>query len=42
LDSDARSITCDQLRAVGFAEVAMLSEPCQASDAVERGPRVAA
>lgn len=41
-DRDARSITSDQLRAVGFAEVATLSQPCQASDAAERGPRVAA
>ncbi len=42
MDSDARSITCDQLRAVGFSEVTMLSKPCQPTDAVERGPRVAA
>jgi succinoglycan biosynthesis transport protein ExoP len=41
-DSDARSITCDQFRAVGFFEVTMLSEPCQPTDAVEAGPRVAA
>jgi MinD-like ATPase involved in chromosome partitioning or flagellar assembly len=41
-DSDARSITCDQFRAVGFSEVTMLSEPCQPTDAVEAGPRVAA
>jgi tyrosine-protein kinase Etk/Wzc len=42
MDSDARSITCDQLRAVGFSEVTMLSELCQPTDAVESGPRVAA
>jgi succinoglycan biosynthesis transport protein ExoP len=42
MDSDARSITCDQLRAVGFSEVAMLSQPCQPSDAAERSPRVVA
>jgi polysaccharide biosynthesis transport protein len=42
MDRDARSITRDQLRAVGFAEVAMLSRPCQPSDAAERGPRVVA
>ena len=42
MDSDARSITCDQLRAVGFSEVTMLSEPCQPTDAVEVDPRVAA
>lgn len=42
MDRDARSIMCDQLRAVGFSDVAMLSKPCQPSDAVERGPRVVA
>ena len=42
MDRDARSIMCDQLRAVGFADVAMLSKPCQPSDAAERGPRVVA
>ena len=40
--SDARALMCDQLRAVGFSEVTMLSKPCQASDAVEPGPRVVA
>jgi succinoglycan biosynthesis transport protein ExoP len=40
--SDARALMCDQLRAVGFSEVTMLSKPCQASDAVESGPRVVA
>jgi Mrp family chromosome partitioning ATPase len=39
---DARALMCDQLRAVGFAEVTMLSRPCQPVDAVERGPRVVA
>jgi polysaccharide biosynthesis transport protein len=38
----ARALMCDQLRAVGFSEVTMLSKPCQASDAVEVGPRVVA
>lgn len=42
MDSDARSIMCDQLRAVGFADVAMLRKPCQPSDAIERSPRVVA
>lgn len=42
MDRDARSIACDQLRAVGFAEVAMLSQPCPPSDAAERSPRVVA
>jgi polysaccharide biosynthesis transport protein len=40
--SDARALMCDQLRAVGFSEVTMLSKPCRASDAVEPGPRVVA
>lgn len=42
MDSDARSIMCDQLRAVGFSDVTMLRKPCQPSDAVERSPRVVA
>jgi succinoglycan biosynthesis transport protein ExoP len=40
--SDARALMCDQLKAVGFSEVTMLSKPCEASDAVEPGPRVVA
>jgi succinoglycan biosynthesis transport protein ExoP len=39
---DARTLMCDQLRAVGFTEVTMLSQPAQPSDAVEPGPQVAA
>jgi uncharacterized protein involved in exopolysaccharide biosynthesis/Mrp family chromosome partitioning ATPase len=39
---DARTLMCDQLSAVGFSEVTMLSKPCQPSDAVEVGPRVVA
>jgi len=42
MEQDARTLMCDQLRAVGFSEVAMLSQPCQPSDEVETGPRVAA
>jgi len=42
MGSDARALMCDQLRAVGFSEVTMLSKPCQSSDAVEPGPRVVA
>jgi len=38
---DARTQMCEQLRAVGFSEVTMLSKPVQASDAVE-APRVVA
>jgi succinoglycan biosynthesis transport protein ExoP len=40
--ADARTVMCDQLRAVGFNEVTMLSQPAQPSDAVEHSPRVAA
>jgi succinoglycan biosynthesis transport protein ExoP len=39
---DARKVMCDQLGAVGFSEVTMLSKPAQPSDAVEPGPRVVA
>ncbi|MEH2626650.1 succinoglycan biosynthesis transport protein ExoP [Bradyrhizobium sp. AZCC 1719] len=39
---DARALMCDQLKAVGFFEVTMLSKPCESSDAVEPGPRVVA
>jgi succinoglycan biosynthesis transport protein ExoP len=40
--ADARTLMCDQLTAVGFNEVTMLSHPAQPSDAVETGPQVAA
>jgi Mrp family chromosome partitioning ATPase len=40
--ADARTLMCDQLRAVGFSDVTMLSKPAQPSDAVESGPRVVA
>lgn len=39
--ADARTLMCEQLRAVGFSEVTMLRKPVQASDAVE-APRVVA
>jgi len=39
---DDRSLMCDQLRAVGFSGVTMLSRPCRPADAVEPGPRVVA
>src|SRR3984893_9227502 len=39
---DARAVMCDQLKAVGFSEVTMLSKPAQPPDAVEPGPRVVA
>jgi uncharacterized protein involved in exopolysaccharide biosynthesis len=40
--ADARALMCDQLRAVGFSEVTMLSKPALPSDAVDPGPRVVA
>jgi polysaccharide biosynthesis transport protein len=40
--ADARALMCDQLKAVGFSEVTMLSKPVQPSDAVEPAPRVVA
>jgi hypothetical protein len=42
MPSDSRTQLCDQLRAVGFAEVTMLSKPSDPPDAVEAGPRVVA
>ncbi len=33
---------CDQLKAVGFTEVTMLSKPLEPLNALESGPRVAA
>jgi Mrp family chromosome partitioning ATPase len=42
LAADARTLMCDQLKAVGFSEVTMLSKPAQPSDAVDPRPRVVA
>jgi len=42
MTTDARALTCDVLRAVGFTEVTMLSKPAQPSDAVEPGARMVA
>jgi succinoglycan biosynthesis transport protein ExoP len=42
MEADARTLMCEQLRAVGFAEVTMLSKASQPSDAVDVGPRVVA
>ncbi|MGF6309679.1 succinoglycan biosynthesis transport protein ExoP [Bradyrhizobium sp. i1.8.4] len=39
---DARRSMVDQLRAVGFSEVTMLSKPCAPSETVVTGPRVVA
>jgi uncharacterized protein involved in exopolysaccharide biosynthesis/Mrp family chromosome partitioning ATPase len=40
--SDARALMCEQLKAVGFSDVTMLSQSAQPSDAVQPGPRVVA
>jgi polysaccharide biosynthesis transport protein len=39
---DARALMCNQLKAVGFSEVTMLSRPIRSSDVIEPGARVAA
>ncbi|MBR1085930.1 lipopolysaccharide biosynthesis protein [Bradyrhizobium manausense] len=41
MDTDARTLMCEQLKAVGFSDVTMLSRPVQPSDAGET-PQVAA
>ena len=38
----ARAQMREQLKAVGFSEVTMLSKPCDADDAIEAGPRFVA
>jgi uncharacterized protein involved in exopolysaccharide biosynthesis/Mrp family chromosome partitioning ATPase len=40
--ADARNLMCDELKAVGFFDVTMLSQPALPSDAVDPGPRVVA
>ena len=40
--ADARALMCDQLKAVGFRDVTMLSKPVQPTQAVEPGPRFVA
>jgi polysaccharide biosynthesis transport protein len=42
MTTEARNLMCDQLRAVGFSDVTMLSRPAEPFEAVEPGPRVAA
>ena len=39
---EARKLMCDQLTAVGFADVTMLSKPCGAEDTIEPDPHVVA
>ncbi|MBR0789017.1 lipopolysaccharide biosynthesis protein [Bradyrhizobium manausense] len=41
MEADARALMCEQLKAVGFSDVTMLSRPVQPSDAIE-APRVVA
>ena len=41
MDADARTLMCEQLKAVGFSEVTMLSRPVQPSEGME-APRVGA
>jgi succinoglycan biosynthesis transport protein ExoP len=40
--TDARSLMCDQLKAVGFSEVTLLSEAGQSVDAIEPGSQIEA
>ena len=42
MTADARAAMCDQLKAVGFTDVTMLSKPSQPAGRVEPGPRVVA
>ena len=42
MTADARALMCEQLTAVGFSGVTMLSQPAQPSDTVEPGLRVVA
>jgi polysaccharide biosynthesis transport protein len=39
---EARDLMCDQLKAVGFSDATMLSQPARSADAAEPGPRVVA
>lgn len=39
---EARELMCEQLKAVGFAEVTMLSKPAEPSEAADLAPRVVA
>jgi Mrp family chromosome partitioning ATPase len=40
--ADSRMLMCEQLKAVGFSEVTMLSGPARPADDVESGPQIVA
>jgi polysaccharide biosynthesis transport protein len=42
MSPEASKLVCDQLSAVGFADVTMLSKPCGAEDTIEPDPHVVA
>ena len=42
MPAEARAVMCDQLKAVGFTGVSMLSKPAQPGDATEEAPHVVA
>jgi succinoglycan biosynthesis transport protein ExoP len=42
MTADARALMCEQLKAVGFSDVTMLSEPAQPADDVESRPQIVA
>ena len=42
MDADARALMCEQLKAVGFSDVTMLSKPAQPTEEAEPGPRFVA
>ena len=42
MSQDARALMCDQLKAVGFSDVTMLSRPVEPSDSVGSAPSMAA
>ncbi|WP_024515430.1 GumC family protein [Bradyrhizobium sp. Tv2a-2] len=42
MEEDARHLMCEQLKAVGFSEVTMLSKPVQPSDPTDAAPTVVA
>jgi succinoglycan biosynthesis transport protein ExoP len=42
MPAEARAVMCDQLSAVGFTGVSMLSKPAEPGDAIEEAPRVVA